>query len=275
MKINPYKTFDTKWKDIRTGNTSHSHDEPILFVSPGLAPKTQRQLNLYYYFIFIKNILEKSEARNVLEIGCGRGTISLYLAKYLGLETDLLDNEKDAIKLAERLYEQFNQHGRFFVGDAVHTQFDACTYDAIVSIGLAEHFENPEDLFKEQFRLIKEGGVMISLNIPKKKSIQELNTVMRLLKKFFGSYQGDIRKDYYRTALKSHAFAEAARGAGFSKVEIIHVCPFPIFVPVTQSTDETITRIYKCILFFRKLFQTYPYKTNSLIAQAHFLVAYK
>ncbi|HEY4524139.1 MAG TPA: hypothetical protein VJL36_00030, partial [Candidatus Paceibacterota bacterium] len=68
-------------------------DEKSLFMAPGERPRTQRQLNLYYYFLFIERILKQTRAQKVLEIGCGRGTIASYLAKYLGLRLTLLDNE--------------------------------------------------------------------------------------------------------------------------------------------------------------------------------------
>jgi hypothetical protein len=119
------------------------------------------------------------------------------------------------------------------------------------------------------------GGAMISLNIPKKFSIQSLNTVMRFIKKLFGFHTEDIRKDYYRNILTPEDYKNAAIKAGFKNVEITHVCPFPIYTPIALSTDKKITAINKSILKIRGVFQKYPYKTNRLFAQAHFLVAYK
>jgi len=266
-------SFDAKWKDIY--ETKEMADEKLLFVDVVQKPITQRQLNLYYYFRFIEEKLKNVNAKKVIEVGCGRGTIALYLSKYMGLETHLLDDQKDAIALAEDSFKQFNQKGTFFVKDVLKTGLPDNSYDGIVSIGLAEHFGDPKELFYEEYRLLQDGGVMVSLNIPNKKSIQELNVIMRWFKKIFGLYTEDIRKDYYRNDLSAKEYKKQAEGAGFKNVSIVHVCPFPIFVPIKVSTDKQITKIYRFILFFRRLFQKYPYKTNSILAQAHFLVAYK
>jgi len=252
-------------------------DERVIFVDTGEEPVTQRQLNLYYYFLFIKKVLEKRKTEKVLEIGCGRGAVGLYMAKHLGLAVSLLDNEEDAIAVARRTFEKYRQRGMFYVGDALKTGLSDESFDAVVSIGLAEHFEskNVENLFREQYRLLKPGGVMISLNIPKKFSIQSVNTLMRLFKKLVGIYHERIGKDYYRNTWKPEAYKQAAEKAGFSAIGITHVNPFPIFVPLGRKWDKKVTNVYKFILRLRSLFQKYPYKTNQIIAQAHFLVGHK
>ena len=270
------QTFDTKWSDINTGKGEVA-DEKSLFVPVGQKPITQRQLNLYYYFLFIKNILSRSSARDVLEAGCGRGTISLYLAQHMGLSLTLLDNVPDAIELAKKDFKERGLAGEFFVEDVLKTHFPDSSFDSVVSIGLAEHFEkhDVEQLFAEQFRILRSGGVMISLNIPKKFSIQFLNTVMRSVKKMFGLYKESVNKDYFRNTYTAEEFQDIALRVGFTNTSITHVCPFPIYVPVTMKTDKFVTRGRRFILRVRSLFQNYPYKTNRIIAQAHFLVAYK
>jgi len=44
---------------------------------------------------------------------------------------------------------------------------------------------------------------------------------------------------------------------------------------VSVVTDRRLTTFRRFILKLRAYFQPYPFKTNSLIAQAHFLVAHK
>ena len=245
--------------------------ERSLFVDVGQLPTTQRQLNLYYYFIFIREIFKSRQIREALELGAGRGTISLYLAKYLGLKVTLLDSEPVAMVIAREGFAAQNQKAEFIVGDALATGLPDGSFDAIVSIGLAEHFSPAEvaKLLAEQYRLLRPGGVMISLNIPKKFSIQSLNTLWQFVRHF------KKRPDYFRNRLKASNYARLARQAGFSAVATTHVCPFPIWVPVSVVTDRRLTTFRRFILKLRAYFQPYPFKTNSLIAQAHFLVAHK
>ncbi len=273
--MNNNKQFEHKWSDIRDSDKDKQADEKSIFVDIGNEPITQRQLNLYYYFQFIKSILEKQNPKDVCEIGCGRGTIGLYLAKYLGLKTTLLDSSQEAIELAKEAFKNHNQNAEFNIADATKTNLEAEVFDAIVSIGLAEHLDNVDDLFAEQYRLLRPGGVMISLNIPKKTSIQILNKWMRSIKKVFGKYKEKVGKDYYRNTYNPPAYANFAKKVGFENVEITNVCPFPIYTPINIETDKFITKLNKIIISFRKLWMKYPYKTNFPMSQAHFLVAYK
>jgi ubiquinone/menaquinone biosynthesis C-methylase UbiE len=270
------QAFKNKWGIIAHSSDSEKQkEEADLFVPKGSEPLTQRQLNLYYYFLFTRNILGPMQAQDVLEIGCGRGTISLYLAKYLGLSTHLLDDSEDAIVVAKDLFSKYGKEAKFYVKDALKTDFDEAQFDAVVSIGLAEHLDTVDELFSEQYRILKPGGVMISLNIPKKFSIQFLNTGMRFAKKIIGSYREKTAKDYYRNTLSPREYADAAQRVGFRDIEITHVAPFPLYTPIKLTTDIFITSINKKILDVRSAFMVYPYKTNKLLSQAHFLVAYK
>ncbi len=266
--------FQKKWQEIN--QEQKDSDEKILFVEKDKEPITQRQLNLYYYFLFIKDII-KDKAKNILEVGCGRGTISLYLKDYLNLNVSLLDNEIGAIEIAKKDFAKRNLTANFFVADVLQTNLEKNSFDAVVSIGLAEHFksEQVEDLFREQYDLLAPGGIMISLNIPQKFSIQFLNTIMRFFKKIAGKYTESIGKDYYRNKFRPQDYYQLAKKVGFEDVQIVNVNPFPIYTPLLISTDKKITKINKGILKIRKIFQAYPYKTNYLLSQAHFLVAYK
>ena len=269
------EAFHQKWADIRTNKKPDAVDERSLFVEPGNEPMTQRQLNLYNYFLFIERILREIDAKEVAEVGCGRGTMALYLAKYLDMHLTLLDNEEDAMKLAVQAFQDHGIDGDFHVGDALQTNFEDNAFDAVVSIGLAEHFPSVDDLFAEQYRILRPGGMMISLNIPKKFSIQSLNTVHRFCKKCVGLYKDSVRKDYYRNTLRPNEFKQAAERVGFTSTEVTHVCPFTIYVPIEMRTDKLVTRMRKLILALRRPFVSYPYKTNPIIAQAHFLVGKK
>jgi len=268
------KEFNSKWESINKKN--EFSDEASLFVDVGKEPCTQRALNLFYYFKFIKNIFEENSSnKRILEVGCGRGTISLYLSKYLNLDVTLLDSDRNAIEIAKKQFNKYGQKGEFVISNVINIPFDEGSFDAVVSIGLAEHFDILDDIFKEQLRVLKPGGVMISLNIPKKFSIQFLNTVMRFLKKIFGFYKEPITSDYYRNSYSVKEYIHSAENVGFKNISITPVCPFALYTPIKISTDKFITYINKLVLRLRGLFQEYPYKTNLLLAQAHFLVGYK
>lgn len=269
------QAFHNKWAKIREGGEESNIEEKSVYVEKGDVPRTQRQLSLYNYFLFIRQRLEEIGAKSVIEIGCGRGTIGLYCKTYMGLDVTLMDNEENAIVIAREAFAARNLDAKFFVGDALHMEIPDGSYDAVVSIGLAEHLDNVDDLFREQFRILKPGGVMVSLNIPKKFSVQHLNLVMRSFKKLLGLYKDKIGKDYYRNAFTAKRYEEFAKSVGFVRTAVTHVCPFPIYVPIRKTTDRNITTMRRTILAIRSLWMRYPYKTNGVMAHAHFLVGYK
>ncbi len=269
------EAFHKKWAELQGGGSESNAEEKSIYVEKGEIPRTQRQLSLYHYFLFIRKHLEAIGVKDVLEIGCGRGTIGLYCREYLGLNVSLMDNEEKAIALARDAFAAHGLEAKFLVGDALHMALPDNAFDAVVSIGLAEHLDNVTDLFREQYRVLRPGGVMISLNIPRKFSVQELNLVLRFFKKLFGQYKERIGKDYYRNTFSAAQYEQFARDAGFVKTAVTHVCPFPIYVPIRRSTDRRVTAIRRAILALRGLVMPYPYKTNSLLAHAHFLVGYK
>ena len=138
-----FDSFKHKWNVISGHTLEDKASEKTLFVKYGAEPITQRQLNLYYYFIFISELLKDDKIRDVLEVGCGRGTMSLYLRDYLSKNVSLLDNVQEAIDLARDEFSTKGQSANFFVGDALDMQqFTNNSFDATISIGLAEHVDN-------------------------------------------------------------------------------------------------------------------------------------
>jgi ubiquinone/menaquinone biosynthesis C-methylase UbiE len=263
------KEFNNKWNAIRKKSSS---DETSIFVEKGRKPATQRQFNLFHYFEYIKGIAKKNGFKNILEVGCGRGTMSLYLAEYLGLNVTLVDASEEAINLARHNFEQFRAKGNFKVNDAENLSFNDNTFDMVVSIGLAEHFEDYSRVYSEQFRVLKPGGIMVSLNIPQKHSIQALNIIYRF---FLRLSKKPLKKDYFRNADKPKDYRKTAQQAGFKQVEVFYVNPFPLFTPVGKRAEHIITAAYRIIYKLRGLFIKYPFKGSRLLSQAHFLIGRK
>lgn len=105
-----------------------------------------------------------------IEIGCGSGRLSLYLAQK-GYETTLLDNSPAALDVAKRNYEIMKIKGDFVLGDALRLPFNDNSFDVVISTGLLEHFEEPIYVMKEMVRILKPGGLFYSDICPKKFSL--------------------------------------------------------------------------------------------------------
>lgn len=267
----PHQTFDSKWKNI---SEKKKDEEFSIFVPPGKKPKTQRQFNLFNYHEFIKGVIKGRGYKDAIEIGCGRGTIALYLRIYEKLSLVCNDNEESAINLAKNNFTYFNADAKFVVSDASNLGLPDESLDMSVSIGLLEHLPNYDAILKEQFRVLKSGGVMISLNIPKKNSVQILNNLYRAVYRFFKpSYP--LKPDYYRNSDMPADYIKNALSVGFKDVYTVNVNPFPLFTPLHPVLERVMTPLYRTILFLRRIYLPYPFKTSYSLSQAHFLVGFK
>ena len=93
----------------------------------------------------------------ILEAGCGLGRWVFYL-KQQGYDVTGIDLSERAVSLAK----QFDPHAPIQVGDVLHTDFADQTFDAVISLGVVEHFEEgPHRPFREAKRVLKPDGLFL------------------------------------------------------------------------------------------------------------------
>lgn len=219
--------FNTKWQNER---------EKSLYVQQGKKPVTQRQFFYKQYwrlvdFHLIMSDVYKKERPNVLDLGCGRGTISEYLTFDRKIKPCLVDNSEAGLDLARGNLAQWGVT-RFHKAEATELPFSDSSFDAIISVGLAEHIDDYDKFIAEQVRVLSPGGVIVCFIIPTKFSSQVLNV--------FGSDK------YHRTSTDVYAYGDTAlrRGVNYS-VEWINY--FPLFTPIPRWAEKPLTSVYDFI----------------------------
>lgn len=252
--------FSQKWD---------TEKEPNLYVPAGQKPKTQRQFFYWKYWEFIdKFVFSKfppalHHKLTSLDIGCGRATISQYLKHRVGMrELVMLDNDKSALELAKKNVGE----GVFITSDVNDLPFQEETFDIIVSMGVVEHIEDYEKFFKEQYRVLKQWGIMACLIVPDKSSIQKFN--------IFGTQK------YKRSATTIEQYKEATLKAGFPFHSGTWVAPYPIFTPIPKWLERVITSVYLLIDGVRKWLgrkkpSYYSFSGSQRWSQAFFLLSFK
>jgi len=108
-----------------------------------------------------KAILKNMDIRGlkVLEVGAGTGRDSAELARR-GAQVTVLDFAQGSLSIVGALRDEFGLGDslRLVRGDAFSAPFPENTFDLVFHQGLAEHFNDPMALIKENFRIVKPGG---------------------------------------------------------------------------------------------------------------------
>jgi SAM-dependent methyltransferase len=139
-------SFDDKWKEER---------EPKLYTP--LTPKTQRQFFYRKYWETMLPYLPENASR-ILEIGCGRATLTEYLLNhYPGSTAVLVDESEEALKIARKNLWFFGKRCHFYKASAVDSlyPFKYGEVDIVVSMGVIEHLSPiDQDLFMSESRRV-------------------------------------------------------------------------------------------------------------------------
>jgi len=103
--------------------------------------------------------IQNNLAGDLLELGCGRGEFSVWLASAVpNIRVTGLDFSITAITIAQGRIAGTSRAVRFITGDVQSLAFADNTFDWIVSCECLEHVPQPQKMTDEMFRVLKPGG---------------------------------------------------------------------------------------------------------------------
>jgi len=109
-----------------------------------------------------------SQANAILDVGCGIGGSSLYLAeKFQAAATGVTLSPVQAARATERSREagmnnlSTQPSAQFFVKDALNTGFADNSFDLVWSLESGEHMPDKRKFLQECYRVLKPGGTLI------------------------------------------------------------------------------------------------------------------
>ena len=271
--------FKEKWVH------ASQHEKKFFVVG---SPESQNEWIFRERYRFIERRLASNQgALLCLEVGAGRGTTSLYLVQ-AGHRSILVDSSATALEMARSNFESEELRAGFVKSFAENMGIRTSSVDVVVTLGLLEHFEDVCRPLVEMARVLKPGGVLFSLNIPRKPLSVNLLAwpydyaliQARRLIRFrdsFNRWRSGSRHRVYRNSLKPVAYREAALAAGFREVSCVATNPVPNFQPVPHWVDRRLVRLYEGFSLFRKsiLMKEEPFATSFLWGRDHFIIARK
>jgi 2-polyprenyl-3-methyl-5-hydroxy-6-metoxy-1,4-benzoquinol methylase len=114
---------------------------------------------------FIKEKLNKIglDKKIVLEIGCGRGGFSNYLATVFPHVTKIFasDYSSEALRIANEKYSDHNQLITWRQEDIMALTYKDQAFDVIISCETIEHVPHPAKAIRELYRVLKPGGILL------------------------------------------------------------------------------------------------------------------
>ncbi len=100
----------------------------------------------------------------LIDLGCGGGELCIHAA-LLGMNTTGIDISEgmisEAIKRRDSLPEEVQNRLTFIVADALQNQLSPQNYDTVAALGLIEYLPDDEEFFKEAYRLLRAGGILV------------------------------------------------------------------------------------------------------------------
>jgi ubiquinone/menaquinone biosynthesis C-methylase UbiE len=129
-------------------------------------PENQVQLAFRQHWLTFQELMgPEFKGRRVLEVGCGRGSLSAYFAD-AKWDCTLLDLSPAAIDVAKSAFAAHGLKAKFDVGDCLALPYPDLSFDLVFSIGLLEHFEVIGRVIDEQVRILAPGGLFIGYVVP-------------------------------------------------------------------------------------------------------------
>jgi len=126
--------------------------------------KTDLAIPIPKDFLFgdiLSSIIEKNQSSSAIELGGFPGYYAVYIKKYFGIKSALLDYFIHR-PLVDKLLEVNN-----LTSDAIEIietdlfQYQSGNpYDLVYSFGLIEHFEDPKPVIEKHVQLLQKGGIL-------------------------------------------------------------------------------------------------------------------
>jgi ubiquinone/menaquinone biosynthesis C-methylase UbiE len=114
-------------------------------------------LNRALEFNTLVDLMELGPSHDLLDVGTGDGYWAVRFAERAGTVVGL-DPSDDLLSLARELHPRANL--RYDKGAAERLPYKDESFDRVVSVSTAEHFQDPEKAIREMARTLRKGGVL-------------------------------------------------------------------------------------------------------------------
>lgn len=253
------ENFDRSWRTRKEAQYNHW--------TAG-QPANQIQLAFRSHWEVFEELLGPmaSTKGKVLEVGCGRGSLSSYFADN-GWDCTLLDYSPSVLETAKTVFARNGHSATFVAGDANKLPFDDGSFDVTCSIGLLEHFENVQQVISEQARVLRPGGWFFGYVVPERPdNVQRYFNWINAVLKFFAALSMGKRRnlatkpEIFRSDSASPEYISSMAGVPYTNLTVFGMYPLPMishspefpFTLLPKPLEWLLTRIFRFVLAARR-----------------------
>ena len=268
--------WDGIWKDIESGERSiYSPTKPV----------TRKQFNHKNYFEDLWALMgDKAKDSHYCEIGAGRGTTSTYL-RASGAQVTMVDMSDTGFEIAKKNFDKLGiEPADMVIADVRETGIPSDTFDAVLSIGLLEHFEDPMPVLEESLRILKPGGLQYAVVVPVPRLRRAAVTrgvlnppryVANLARGLFNRRKSDSTKDgngMIRTDYDMKDWIDFAKSIGAVEVNCIGYNPYHSVYLSSKLEEKVTLPLYEKHYQAKRKSSSAPWmQCHESVAQAHLL----
>ena len=104
-----------------------------------------------------------TKTKSILEIGCGNSVFLSYFHQEFGLDVSGLDYTELGCAQTQRIFDRDRIQGHIYLADAFAPPAELLNrFDYVISLGVAEHFEDTSAALRAFAQFVKPGGILIT-----------------------------------------------------------------------------------------------------------------
>lgn len=246
--------FDLNWRSQQEAHYLHwTRGEPA----------NQIQLAFRQHWLTFRELMGSGfGSGRVLEVGCGRGSLSAYFAD-AGYDCTLLDLSPTVIGLAREAFAAHGLVARFDVGDCRKLPYEDGSFELCFSIGLLEHFEDVGQVIAEQVRVLAPGGLFIGYVVPElpenlQKDYAWICDLLKAVAPLAGPtaakvpvFRSDTLSPAYLAAMRQCGLLNLGASGTYPLPMISHSIDFP-FSLLPSPAEAVLVRHFSSLLLRRR-----------------------